>query len=1168
MKISRFQTYLTDQGRWITYCFVFDAKKTEKGKYALILKALSDYNSKVENVDAFEVLNREEASLWKWIDHPKVSDSDEFSSLAALQHDSIHLSFAVRYQLEVCLSHGYLHENNLTRTFVERLASMEPIAARDMLERVADTKRRYFNPMEIFAIQIVRPSSARAVPRYCVYARAATVTPSTIYFATPTVEISNRVIRQYVELEDRFLRVKFTDEKTRGRVSAQDNDAHDEVFTRVKRAMSNGIRLGDRHYEFLAFGNSQFREHGAHFFSPTETVTTADIRKWMGDFSQIKIVSKWAARLGQCFSTTRAINGTKVKVLTIADIKRGHYTFTDGVGKISLFLAQMIAAEFGLPGAYDDPPSLFQFRLGGCKGVLAVAPDAKGREIHVRKSQYKFPAKHEGLEIIRTSSFAAAALNRQIIIVLSSLGVQDSVFTDKLQQNLSDLSQAMDDVKLALRLLLKNVDFNQMTLVIASMILDGFMDKKEPFMMSLLKLWRAFNIKFLKEKARIFIEKGAFLLGCVDETGTLRGHDSRFDANPEKNISEVFLQVPNTEKKGSYTVIQGRCIVARNPSLHPGDVRVVNAVDVPALHHLKNVVVFPQTGDRDIPSMCSGGDLDGDDYMIIWDEELMPTLINYPAMDYEAQTPVRLDRDVTVDDITTFFVLYMKNDRLGSIANAHLVHADRSEDGVMDEKCMRLAQLHSDAVDYPKSGIAARMTRDLRPRMWPHFMEKQKDRTYQSKKVLGQLYDQVERADFAPSYREAFDERILNAYELDDSLLKNATEIKELYDAAVRRIMAQHDIATEFEVWSTFVLEHNQESKSYKFGEEIGNIARALKDRFQNMCFQKAGGKDFAQIGPFAAAMYTITARQVISAVAALYSDQMTPDPKKMPLMSFPWLFVKELGKIALGRFLSTCFSVDEEKTVKKVPKQSPFIPKNGIAGPDDIETAQGTTHRGDLLELFEDTPSGSEAPSGRATPAVQQASKDLLLRTGNVRYSLLDDGETEENWETEDETSEKVIPNDVRATEKCGENLLVGDLNSSDAAESKDTLLEKLEQNHQHEKDAEKLIETRSAAGTPPLANGCSDAAQPSLFPQANGTGTCESVAAESSISHTADIECNEPDDHKLDNERLKSNKDSPPIEGISQDEHLEDGEIEEVYLDNDEGPTALERLAQLVGY
>ena len=467
-----------------------------------------------------------------------------------------------------------------------------------------------------------------------------------------------------------------------------------EVLTRIKRTMKNGITIGDRHFEFLAFGNSQFREHGAYFFAPLPYRSADDIRTWMGDFSRITGIAKHASRLGQCFSTTRAINGTKVNIREIADINRNGRDFTDGVGKISKFLAQVAASELGISTASREPPSVYQFRLGGCKGVLAISPDVDIRDIHIRKTQYKFAASHEGLEIIRWSQFAAANLNRQIILVLSTLGVPDGVFVKKLETQLSDIQRAMTDEKMALNLLQKDIDPNQMTLVIAGLVLDGFQKYKEPFLTSLLHLWRAWSIKYLKEKARITISKGAFLLGCVDETGTLKGHvNSAPSVGPNsslehksKYLPQIFVQV-SKGPDDKPVVMEGPMLLARNPSLHPGDMRVVNGVDVPALHHLKDVVVFPQTGDYDIPGMCSGGDLDGDDFLVMWDSELMPEEWNHKPMDYSAPPEKKLNRLVTIDDITSFFVQYMKNDTLGAIATAHMATADWADNGIRNEKC-------------------------------------------------------------------------------------------------------------------------------------------------------------------------------------------------------------------------------------------------------------------------------------------------------------------------------------------------------------------------------------------------------------------------------------------------------------------------------------------------
>ena len=473
-----------------------------------------------------------------------------------------------------------------------------------------------------------------------------------------------------------------------------------EVFTRVKRTLSNGIQIGDHHYEFLAFGNSQFREHGAYFFAPISHLDAKRIRMWMGSFQDIKTVARYASRLGQCFSTTRAITSVMPQIEELPDIYHNGFCFTDGVGRISPFLAQLAASELGILQAGQETPSVFQFRLGGCKGVLAVSPSSTARELHLRLSQYKFPASHEGLDIIQWSQYTCAKLNQQLILVLSALGVPDDVFRHKMQIQLNDLKQAMTDSKKALNLLQKYVDHNQMTLTLAGMIVNGFQTSEEPFMLALLQLWRAWSTKYLKEKAQIAVSGGALLLGCVDETNTLQGHYDKIHEimpGPEASIEErsrhlpqIFVQLskdPDNRGSTKPKVILGPILLARNPSLHPGDIRVVCGVNVPELHHLKDAVVLPQNGDRDLASMCSGGDLDGDNFLVIWDHDLLPEEWNHEPMNYSAPPPLHHVGEITVDDLTTFFVTYMKNDSLGRIAMAHRAWADFLKEGVKDERC-------------------------------------------------------------------------------------------------------------------------------------------------------------------------------------------------------------------------------------------------------------------------------------------------------------------------------------------------------------------------------------------------------------------------------------------------------------------------------------------------
>lgn len=77
------------------------------------------------------------------------------------------------------------------------------------------------------------------------------------------------------------------------------------------------------------------------------------------------------------------------------------------------------------------------------------------------------------------------------------------------------------------------------------------------------------------------------------------------------------------------------------------------------LKSLSNCVVFSTRGERSLPSMLAGGDLDGDIYCLIRDERLHPR-INHNAGKYETAKQVKLERDSTMEDVGDFVVNYIK----------------------------------------------------------------------------------------------------------------------------------------------------------------------------------------------------------------------------------------------------------------------------------------------------------------------------------------------------------------------------------------------------------------------------------------------------------------------------------------------------------------------------
>lgn len=687
-----------DIGRWTTYKINFLGMMTRRDIYNKIHDALVDYNVEIFRPGSFSVIPKNKASVWDVIDKPSKPQKDNW--LSELANDVLQLSWPIRYQLESCISLGRINERSITREFILELLKISARSEREALIKmelaVDSSKPRFYDPMEIFHLPIPRETYSRRLPKHCIMQRSATVTPTTMYLSAPAPEMSNRVLRQYTEHADRFLRVRFTDEKNEGRVHATTDEKNLKVFNRVYQCLRYGIKIGDRHFEYLASGNSQFRENGAYFFAPTKYLKTEDVRKSMGTLDNIKSISKYASRLGQCFSTTRAIRHANLKAIEIDDVEYKGHNFTDGVGKITQYVASLIASELRLPNTGQGVPSVFQFRMGGAKGVVSVWSDIKDmREMQLRPSQWKFMAPWQGIEIIRWSAFSAARLNRQLINVLKSLRVPDSIYMEKLDAEIGRLNMAMKDDTEALAMLQQHVDANQTTLDIACVIFDGFIQAKDPFAVSMLRLWRSWSLKLLKEKAAIPVKDGAFVLGCTDETATLEGWVEgaigRAGSDREsrkKALPQIFIQVPDSKNPGKYKVIEEICIVARNPSLHPGDIRVVQAVDLPQLHHIRDAVVFSQKGDRDVPNMCSGGDLDGDDFVVIWDQALIPPSSewDYPAMDFTGPKGEEV-ANVTMPDVARFFVQFMQKDTLRTIANAHQANADLLDFGVRSDRC-------------------------------------------------------------------------------------------------------------------------------------------------------------------------------------------------------------------------------------------------------------------------------------------------------------------------------------------------------------------------------------------------------------------------------------------------------------------------------------------------
>ncbi|KAM1463069.1 hypothetical protein ACFXTO_048026 [Malus domestica] len=142
----------------------------------------------------------------------------------------------------------------------------------------------------------------------------------------------------------------------------------------------------------------------------------------------------------------------------------------------------------------------------------------------------------------------------------------------------------------------------EITNILKELLSCGYEPSVEPFVAMMLRTFKEVQLMELRTKTRILIPDGRSLMGCLDQTGTLE-------------YGQVFLQCFGTRHSqffydsvtlsGKRFIVEEQVVVGKSPCLHPGDVRVLMAVDVLALHHMVDCVVFPQKEPRPHPDAGS-----------------------------------------------------------------------------------------------------------------------------------------------------------------------------------------------------------------------------------------------------------------------------------------------------------------------------------------------------------------------------------------------------------------------------------------------------------------------------------------------------------------------------------------------------------------------------------
>jgi RNA-dependent RNA polymerase len=330
-----------------------------------------------------------------------------------------------------------------------------------------------------------------------------------------------------------------------------------------------------------------------------------------GNFKD-KNVAKNAARRGQLL--TKTISGCQpkrnelIEDITVINNKGRLLVFTDGIGNISYDLMKQCCEKLKI-----DYTSALQVRFGGCKGILAVSPSLPNETIQYRPSMEKFKAQIEDVEVVKGANFTKGFLNRQFILLLITLKVPDEPFLHLQREMFNSHKKLMegdDDIsKLPFPF---HSSFEPINCLITELDKIRFPLKQDIFIERLLAANYIQILFLLKTKARILDPKSAVLIGVIDEKKFLKENQVFLQIMPHSNtknkyffpIDPVKYQKEIMENKVT-TIITGTVFITKNPCLHPGDIRIMEAVDIPELRHFLNVLVFPSVGSRPVTTMIS-----------------------------------------------------------------------------------------------------------------------------------------------------------------------------------------------------------------------------------------------------------------------------------------------------------------------------------------------------------------------------------------------------------------------------------------------------------------------------------------------------------------------------------------------------------------------------------
>ncbi|KAI3943121.1 hypothetical protein MKW92_035353 [Papaver armeniacum] len=583
------------------------------------------------------------------------------------------------------------------------------------------------------------------------------------------------------------------------------------------------------------------------------------------------------------------------------NVSKGKYTSLDGYKRVLDRNAaeEKSSDDKSLRSYIGDPPLLTQSRLfyngAAAKGTLLVNKKLPFDTIQIRPSMIKVESDPKlvnaisanSLEIVTTSNKPKnSCLSKYLLALLAYGGVPQEYFMNLLTKALDDAENVHYNKHAALTVALRYGEMDNF--LVPRMILSGI-PIDEPYLQDHLRVLMNEEKKSLMG-GKLPVSECYYLMGTVDPTGIL-------------NRDEVCVILEDGQ-------LSGNVLVYKNPGLHFGDVHVMKATYVEELVNFvgnaKYAIFFPTKGPRSVADEIANSDFDGDMYWVSRNPQLLesfkpssPWEQKYTEKSVRHPKPTDFSSEELEDELFQQFLTTRFNPSysMGVAADCWLAYMDRlltlSDDCTEEKKCMKekmlqLTDIYYDALDAPKTGKKVKVPSNLRVSRYPHYLEKSNLGSYQSRSILGLIFDKV--ASFKTTQRlEANDVTKLPAFdggEIPSSCVRLWKERYDQYRSEMTDALKQDDDVKDdyaeeiYQKYKQMLYNATEFNESQRIREEIHNEALAI----YNIVYDYARIRDVGKCG--------FAWKVAGEALCDIYAKKLDEDPIICPKSVLRELFI------------------------------------------------------------------------------------------------------------------------------------------------------------------------------------------------------------------------------------------------------------------------------------